>query len=224
VPLTMTRTIATSNAQNDGGLFELNFRDERYLPFEGAGAVNSTWSLELPSQLRLFDYGSLADVIISLDYTARYDGVFGTAVEDNIVDALKDYGEQNGLFRLISLRHEFPDVFYQLTAPPPGQTPSTSFTLEARHFPVWLDTQKLKITKPIAVWPQAKTGEELDAAALGLKIAGSNVGGWVDDDAGSSRGTVSVAGTPIRAYTVTATEIDKTKIADLVLLVQYSIQ
>ena len=29
--------IATSNAQNDGGQFELNFRDERYLPFEGAG-------------------------------------------------------------------------------------------------------------------------------------------------------------------------------------------
>src|SRR5205807_695366 len=33
VPLSMTRTIATSNAQNDAGVFELNFRDERYLPF-----------------------------------------------------------------------------------------------------------------------------------------------------------------------------------------------
>jgi hypothetical protein len=27
-------------------MFELNFRDERYLPFEGAGAI-STWQLEL---------------------------------------------------------------------------------------------------------------------------------------------------------------------------------
>jgi hypothetical protein len=38
--------IATSSAQNDSGMFELNFRDERYLPFEGAGAI-SHWRLEL---------------------------------------------------------------------------------------------------------------------------------------------------------------------------------
>ncbi|MFZ0445444.1 MAG: hypothetical protein WAM95_12655 [Bacillus sp. (in: firmicutes)] len=29
--------IATRSAQNDSGMFELNFKDERYLPFEGAG-------------------------------------------------------------------------------------------------------------------------------------------------------------------------------------------
>ncbi|MBV1860915.1 MAG: hypothetical protein KUG77_21040, partial [Nannocystaceae bacterium] len=37
-----TKRIATSHAREDGGLFELNFRDERYLPFEGAG-VASRW-------------------------------------------------------------------------------------------------------------------------------------------------------------------------------------
>lgn len=42
--------IATSNAQNDSGTFELNFRDERYLPFEGAGAI-SKWRLDLPSKI-----------------------------------------------------------------------------------------------------------------------------------------------------------------------------
>src|SRR5262249_45151960 len=63
IPLTMTSTIATSHAQNDAGVFDLNFRDERYLPFEGAGAVNSTWTLELPRDIRMFDYGSISDVI-----------------------------------------------------------------------------------------------------------------------------------------------------------------
>ena len=29
--------VAVSSAQNDSGVFELNFKDERYLPFEGAG-------------------------------------------------------------------------------------------------------------------------------------------------------------------------------------------
>jgi hypothetical protein len=37
-----TQSIATSTAQNDSGMFGLNFRDERYLPFEGAGVI-SNW-------------------------------------------------------------------------------------------------------------------------------------------------------------------------------------
>jgi Tc toxin complex TcA C-terminal TcB-binding domain len=36
----LLQSIATSSAQNDSGMFELNFRDERYLPFEGAGAIS----------------------------------------------------------------------------------------------------------------------------------------------------------------------------------------
>ncbi len=49
--------------QADSGLFELNFNDERYLPFEGTGAV-SDWILELPNAKKV------SDVIIHLDYTA----------------------------------------------------------------------------------------------------------------------------------------------------------
>ncbi len=224
VPLTMTRTMATSHAQNDGGVLQVDFRDERYLPFEGAGAINSTWSLQLPAQLRMFDYATIADVIISLDYTARHDGTFGAEVEANLVDTLQDYATQNGLFRLVSLRHEFPDAFYQLCNPPAGQAPSTSFTLDKRHFPFWLETQNLIISKPVAVWPQAKAGQQLDAPSLGLTIAGANVGGWSDDGAGSSRGTVNVAGSPIRTYAATANAIDKSKLADVVMLVQYTLQ
>ena len=40
------KAIAASSAQNDSGVFELTFRDDRYLPFEGAGVV-SQWALEL---------------------------------------------------------------------------------------------------------------------------------------------------------------------------------
>jgi hypothetical protein len=43
------QSIATSHGQNDSGMFELNFRDERYLPFEGAGAISSTMTLFLTS-------------------------------------------------------------------------------------------------------------------------------------------------------------------------------
>jgi len=43
-----------SHGKNDPGMFELNFHDERYLPFEGAGAIR-TWSLELADDLRSFN-------------------------------------------------------------------------------------------------------------------------------------------------------------------------
>ena len=68
-----TETIVTSTGNNDSGLFEMNLRDERFLPFEGAGAV-STWTLSLPNELRLFDYSTIADVTLHIRYTARLAG------------------------------------------------------------------------------------------------------------------------------------------------------
>ncbi|MET0453846.1 MAG: neuraminidase-like domain-containing protein [Mycobacterium sp.] len=65
--------IATSSGQNDAGMFELNFRDERYLPFEFAGAV-SRWRIELPSENNQFDIDTVADVMLNLHYTAREGG------------------------------------------------------------------------------------------------------------------------------------------------------
>ena len=41
-------SVVTSSGTNDSGLFETTLRDERFLPFEGAGAI-STWRVELPS-------------------------------------------------------------------------------------------------------------------------------------------------------------------------------
>ena len=69
-----TEAIATSTGQNDSGLFELNFRDERYLPFEYAGAV-SRWRIELPIETNAFDIDAVSDVIFKLSYTARGGGV-----------------------------------------------------------------------------------------------------------------------------------------------------
>ena len=65
--------IATSSGQNDAGLFELNFRDERYLPFEYLGAV-SRWRIELPPENNYFDLDTLSDVVLHLNYTAREGG------------------------------------------------------------------------------------------------------------------------------------------------------
>lgn len=107
------QSIATSTAQNDTGLFELNFRDERYLPFEGCGVI-SRWKLELPNQIRQFNYQTISDVILRINYTARPGGKnLQKEAEKNLTQLLKD--ESNiTQSRLFSLRHEFSSEWYKL--------------------------------------------------------------------------------------------------------------
>lgn len=65
--------IATSSGVNDAGLFQLNFNDARYLPFEYHGAV-SRWRIELPKENNYFEMDSLSDVILNMSYTSREGG------------------------------------------------------------------------------------------------------------------------------------------------------
>jgi Tc toxin complex TcA C-terminal TcB-binding domain len=68
-----TQSIATSHAQNDGGLFDTEARDGRYLPFRGAGVV-SRWRIDLPIETNAIDRNSLTDFLLHLPYTARPGG------------------------------------------------------------------------------------------------------------------------------------------------------
>lgn len=101
------QSIATSSAQNDSGLFELNFRDERYLPFEGAGAVSS-WTLELPSKYQSFDRTTISDVVIHLQYTAKYDSKLVNDANANLNTLMADATSDGAqLPRLFNLPQEF---------------------------------------------------------------------------------------------------------------------
>jgi hypothetical protein len=99
-------SIATSSGQNDSGMFELNFRDERYLPFEYQGAV-SRWRIELPPENNYFDLDTVSDVVLHLDYTAREGGeVLRAAAGDDARGRLPGDG-----LRLFDVRHDFPDAW-----------------------------------------------------------------------------------------------------------------
>jgi hypothetical protein len=69
--LRASQQIALSSGVDDDGLFTLSFDDERYLPFEGTGAV-SRWSLQFPNHLdQQAIVDSLTDVIVHVQYTAK---------------------------------------------------------------------------------------------------------------------------------------------------------
>ena len=113
-------SIATSTAQHDAGLFELNFRDERYLPFEGAGAITS-WHLKLNPDFPSFDFTTIADVVVHLDYTARDGGeILRAQVVQEFNQALDNIAlaeNRSGLTRMFDIRREFPDKWYQFLHP-----------------------------------------------------------------------------------------------------------
>ncbi|MGO7121515.1 neuraminidase-like domain-containing protein [Rhizobium johnstonii] len=108
-------SIATSSAHGDSGLFELNFQDGRFLPFEGAGAV-SKWTLELPREdNRELDFTSITDVIIHLKYTARRGpGAFQEHAREQ-ANARRNDEKTPFVVRLISLQDEFPSEWHRLT-------------------------------------------------------------------------------------------------------------
>jgi hypothetical protein len=117
--------IATSSSQNDGGVFELLFRDERYMPFEGAGVI-TTWKLELPDSFRQFDYNTITDVILNIHYTSVDGGDNLKAVANDsllqYVNDVQNLSEHQGLFTFFDLRNEFANEWYQAMHPAAGST------------------------------------------------------------------------------------------------------
>jgi hypothetical protein len=145
------QSIATSTGQNDDGLFEMNFRDERFLPFEGAGAI-SQWHLQLPAPYPQFDYSTIADVVIHLKYTAREggaglasDATTSLAAKRNaMLVSLKD----TGFARMFSLKHEFPTEWYSFLHPATATADQVlPLSLTTDRFPYFASVGTIKITK-----------------------------------------------------------------------------
>lgn len=163
------KAIAASNAQNDSGVFELSFRDERYLPFEGAGVI-SQWSLELFSDLpannpdpgnpdfgkplRQFDYSTISDAILHVKYTAREDaGVFKNGAVAHLRDYFSEDGAANSL-RMFNLRPEFPNQWHSFLHPvDPADGNIFQLEMSLNLFPVLDQGKTLKIN---TIWLMAQ--------------------------------------------------------------------
>lgn len=151
----VTARIATSNAQNDAGMFDPNLRDERYLPFEGAGAVNSAWKLSLPPATNGFDVATTSDVVLHLRYTARDGGA--KLASEAIAEVVKPTSLP-ARQRLISARAEFPEAWERFINPPAGATEQALvLSVDASMFPylsgeLGMTVQKLTV---YARWRQS---------------------------------------------------------------------
>jgi hypothetical protein len=167
--------IAISGGQNDSGMFELNLRDERYLPFEGRGAV-STWMLTIAdeNQVRLFDFSTISDVILHLKYTSRADGgLFKTTAISELNDLLgtgtSTYYGPYALPRYFSLRHECSNEWYKYT-----DDHEIDFTWNHNLFPFFCKGKDITVTS-VFVKAILKTGESgtyrlVDQGSSGINV------------------------------------------------------
>jgi len=146
-------SIATSSSQNDSGVFELNFKDERYLPFEGKGAV-SEWTLNLTQiertasskeKIRLFDFSSISDVVIHMKYTAKYDGgyagILKTYINSNITTLASTVNANGGLSYIFSLKHDMPNEWHAFK-----QSGNTDFKVEKSRLPYFVQALDPKVS------------------------------------------------------------------------------
>ncbi|CAG6396338.1 hypothetical protein NMG29_26410 [Streptomyces cocklensis] len=133
------QSVVTSSAVRDTGLFDAAAHDDRYLPFEGAGAI-STWALNLPKDLRTFDYTSISDAVLHIGFTAR-PGVPSDAVVADLRERFAAAANQT-LARSFSLRHDFPTEWTEFLA---GGA-NLSLRIEKSWFPYFAQSAQITLT------------------------------------------------------------------------------
>lgn len=145
-------TIVTSMGNNDSGMFETNLRDDRFLPFEGAGAV-STWNLALPAKLRPFDYMTISDVILHVRYTAREAGepMAGQATKELV--AMLEPAGQAPQYLMFCLRYDFPTEWSAFV----NGNGNFAVTLQKSYFPYMVQSAKVSISN-LALYAKSPAG------------------------------------------------------------------
>jgi hypothetical protein len=130
-------SIAFTAPLNANGLFEMQPDNGKLLPFESMG-VDGFWELQLPKAANAFDYNTIADVLITIEYTALNNSDYRRQVIAGL--DRKSTGD-----RAFSFRREFPDQWYDLNHAEQSTEPMTvQFETLGSDFPANLEQLKLK--------------------------------------------------------------------------------
>jgi hypothetical protein len=129
--------IALSRGIDDNGTLADAPGDERYLPFEGTGALSS-WRLELPLGSNRIDFSTIADVVITLRYSAL---VGDKLFRDTVLGTLstKFAGQAS-----VALQQRYPDAWTRFLNPAKDAP-------QAMVFPVGADLLPANLAGPKAV-------------------------------------------------------------------------
>ncbi len=222
--------IVTSSGQNDYGVFETNLRDDRYLTFEGHGAI-SEWKIEINKDFKNFDLETISDVIIHVRYTARQAGkLLATKVKselnNNFDQIIKTYQNGTGFFKLISMKTDYPTEWHKLLHAP-GAPHTVDINFGPNNAPYWLSGKTLEFEGSAdgqLMYLKSKQGQLINVNSLNILFNGQ----MVDFDPAAKLGemfigTSTQSGPLFGAWTINtgANALDASKVNDLLMLVKY---
>lgn len=180
------QSVALTAPMNATGLFELDTQPELMLPFEGLG-VDTSWEFQMPKAANFINYDSIADVLLTIEYTALSDAVY----RDQVIQRLnRDFTAD----RAISFQQQLADNWYDLHNPEQIEAAKrfkVEFSTSKTDFPVNLES--LEISN-LVLYFVPEDGEVITATTVGLSFVPAGapqdatpLGG----DAGSDRGLLS---------------------------------
>jgi len=191
-------TIALSAPFNATGLFDLQDQPDMLLPFEYLGAA-TTWEFALPKAANQFYYSTIADVLVTIDYTA----LDSFDYRQQIIQLL-NANPTLSADRAYSFRMEFADAWYDLNNPDQSASPmAVSFQIDAEDFPPNVNNPTIA---QIALYFARATGSKPEFAAVDLRLDKngggslggicSTVGGLITTRSANGSGWLSLVGSP----------------------------
>lgn len=164
------QSVALTSPMNATGLFQLDAQPELLLPFEGLG-VETSWEFQMPKAANFINYDAIADVLITIEYTALSDAVYRQQV---IQQLNRDFNAD----RAMSFRTHIPDGWYDIHNPEqmePARRFRAEFSISETDFPLNLERDTLKTSHLLAYFvPEG--GEPIKVVNIGLSFVPEGAG------------------------------------------------
>jgi hypothetical protein len=158
--------VALSTAGGGPGEVALTPHAGASQPFAGIG-VDATWQLEVPKEAHPFDLGTIADVKLTIEYTALPSVAYRLLV-------LSQLQRPRRASRPFSLRNQFAESWFELHNPEHAATPmSVRFSTRREDFPPNLEALTIE---DVALRLVPHNGESVDVEGVRLTYAPSGGG------------------------------------------------
>lgn len=184
------QSVALSMPYAATGLFVFDYKDDLLLPFEGSG-VATDWIFELPKASNPFDFRTIADVLITIEYTALDSYDYRQQV-------IKKLDRSVSADRAFSFRLQFPDQWYALNNPDQDTTPlAVTFQIKRGDFPP--NIQNITIQQ-VLLYFAVQDGKQLDEE-ITLQLIDQENGVTYGGSATPVENVISTRGGTVAAWT-----------------------
>ena len=219
--------IAFTSPVSATGIFELDAQSDLLYPFEAMG-VDTTWELQLPKAANPFDYSTISDVQLTIDYTALSSFDYRAQMIDSLNSARMRSGD-----RAFALRRDFPDAWYQLFNPPAeASSRSVTITLDDTDVPSNLTAVTVSQVA-LSLVPASTAADPFPPVTAGVSHLGAGgsaqlTGGLASTRRGNAPQWLAIAGTDVTGDWQLTLPLDgglgwdTGAIADVLLVVGYS--